>query len=750
MRQRLESVAYVHCKRGLMYSRRVTAEAVQAASQRLGFELVYHSDDEIRAARAVLDELVDPDRGLKRNLAPDEAQFITNERSLCALDYNYTADKYCHIVNWEKEVERFRPNVAQMMMNEIYADLEERGQAIHILQLKARRLGVSTDSELRVGHRVQFHTNTNAVIASADPTKSVVMADMIDYNWKLMPWWLMPMGKGARISKGMPVEFYEINSGITIQAGNQFNGVARGSTPNVYHVSEIAEWVDAEDLIEASLLRAIIDSPNVFGIIEGTGEGKHTYFHSTWERAKKEWPSGRGRQMPVFLPWFVGTDIYPSPTWLRGHPIPRDWNPADKTIQHAERARNYVLTNPLLFKHLAKGNRDWKMPRAQMWYREVEYESAKEAKTLNKYLSEMAGDDNEAFQAQNLPIIDPEIILNYNERTRQPKHVYTIIGPDIPPTLVAPKRQWDPSKPTITIDTRELTPNFPVKYQLIPLKFTGYDSFDPQMKLLIWEEPSDEYTYGLGVDASEGVGQDNGCMEVLREAKPDREPGQVAEWICNTVTAFQMWPLTLALGCLYSTFSMTAQRRVQLRMAIESWTNGSALQNELQKRGWVNFHPWKYNDKRRPTPDGQVQRVGVYTNQWFRSLMMDMLLTCLSEEAIDLPSPYLVDELETLERMAGQKKIAAQYGMHDDRVMAIGFPLFSLHQNKPPSKQYARKRVEYQPGLSEEMVTYPIWTPPGQSTSRPFQPAQSPIRTRQGRVAGLDRVYNPQMPRGYR
>jgi hypothetical protein len=109
-----------------------------------------------------------------------------------------------------------------------------------------------------------------------------------------------------------------------------------------------------------------------------------------------------------------------------------------------------------------------------------------------------------------------------------------------------------------------------------------------------------------------------------------------------------------------------------------------------------------------------------------------------------------VEELETLERMAGQKKIAAQYGMHDDRVMALGIPLFSLHQNKPPQKQFARKRVEYQPGLQEDDgVAYPIWTPPQQAqSSRPVMPA-SVVRGRTGR-AELVRSLNHGMPKGYR
>ncbi len=730
-----------------LYAADVTAQAVARASERLGFDLTYHTREQIQAARSLLDTLVDIERGgLKRNLAQDEQRFITNERSLCALDFRYYLS-YCQIINWKKEEQTFTPNVAQSMLLEIWADLERQARAIHILELKARRLGVSTLSELAIAHRVQFHRFTNAVVASADPTKSVVMADIIDFCWKRMPWWLLP--KTTKIKNAMPVEFGELDSGITIQAGNQFNGVARGATPNVYHVSEIAEWVDAESLIDASLLRAIIDTPNTFGIIEGTGEGKHTYFHNAWEQATKQWGAGRGRQMPVFLPWYVGTDIYPSETERRSRPIPKGWIPSDKTVIHAERAREYVLGNPLLFKHLAKGNKDWSMPREQMWYREVEYEAARDAKTLNKFLSEMAGSSFEAFQSQNLPIIDPEIILSYQERTRQPVGVYTVVGPDIPQQLVAPRRQWDLDKPSITVATRGVMPMFDVRYQLIPLKFEGYETFDPELKLLIWEWPEDAYSYGVGADCAEGVGQDNACLEVLREATYDREPGQVAEWVSSHVTAFQLWPITLALGCYYSTFSRSAQRRVQCRLAIEAWTNGSALQHELQKRGWSHFHPWQYNDTRKIKPEGEVQRVGVYTNQWFRSNMMDMLLTCLSEEAIDLPSPYLVEELETLERMAGQKKIAAQYGMHDDRVMALGIPLFSLHQNKPPQKQFARKRVEYQPGLQEDDgIAYPIWSPPAQALSvRPPMPVSTAIRNRVGRaelVRGLG------MPRGYK
>ena len=732
-----------------MYSRLVTKAAVDEASAKQGWPLVRHTQDQIDHAVAHFADLWDADsKRLVRTLTDEEQQFIKNERKLCALDFRgYWLEHYTYIINFERQVERFQPNVAQQIVMDLWADREEQGLAIWMQQLKARRLGVSTISELAVNHRFQFWPNSNCVVASADPTKTLEMGGMIKFNLDQQPWWLLPQSQ-PKIAQGMPVHYEDINSSLTLQAGNQFTGVARGSTPDVVHLSELMEFRDAESLIDGALMRAVIDHPGVFGILESTGGGIGTWWHRTWEQNKRDFARGRARVIPVFLPWYVGTDLYPSEADLRARPVPGDWVPSDKSIAHAERARAYVLSNSLLFKHLAKGNRDWKLSREQMWFREIEYETAKEKKQLHIFHMELCADDFEAFQSSNVPVIDPEILLNYQARTRNPIGAYTVIGPDIPQELVTPRRYWDTSKPTITIATREILPRYDVKYQLVPLVFEGYPHFEEDMKLLIWEWPEGGYNYGVGTDAALGLGQDNATIEVLREATPDREPGQVAEWASNQLTAFQMWPITLALGTLYSTVSrMTGERR-QCRMAIESQTNGAAIQSELKKRGWTNFHPWQYNDKRRPLPDASVGRLGIMMNQWFRDQMMDMLLTYLSEESIDLPSPFLVQELVTLERAAGQKKAAAAADCHDDRVIGLGLPLFSLHINKPPEKQYARKRVDYLPGLHEDGIAHPIWKDSGQGTWTAPPVSQKVYRDHRG--LRLQRIVNPRMPQGYR
>jgi len=665
---------------------------------------------------------------------------------------NYVAHGYlsknCWIVNWQKVPQKFVPNVAQQVMGQMWGEFEDEGRAIWMQVLKARRLGISTKTELALLHRFQFHAHTNAVIASADPEKTVLMANMLGYAYEQQPWWLMP--PPTKIHKGLPAEFGEINSGLSLQAGNQFNGVARGSTPNVVHLSELCEWQHAEILIDSALMRAIVDTDMTFGILESTALGRGNWWHNTWKQTKADWDRGRARMRPVFFPWFMGTDLYPSEADLRARPVPGDWVPSDRTIKHAERAREYVIGNPFLLKYLAKGDKTWQLPRTQMHFHEMEYETAHEKGTLNLFLSEMPADDIEAFQSSNISVIDQEILLNYRSRTRAPLAAYTIVGEGIPQSLVAPRSQWDLTQQAITIKTNALLPHLSNKYQFIPLRVDDYfGAFDPMLKLLIWDWPEDEEIYGIGVDTSDGIGQDRAVIEAVRKSSPARCDAQVAELASPYIKAFQLWPLTLAIATFYSTYQAKIGRRAQARVAIEIKGNGETVQYELQKRGWTNFHPWKRYDNKKMTPDGAANKLGVYTNVWFRSQMMDLVLSLIDEEAFDAPSRFLVEEFEALERDVDQQKAKAAYGEHDDRIMAIGFPLFSLHVGDSPRQQFQRRKIEYVGPDDQPIIVHPTWQPPAQANSLAFAPPQQRLLApRHG--GGLLRFVNDQMPRGFR
>jgi hypothetical protein len=733
-----------------MYDKVLTAAAVDAVSERQGWPLTYHSSTAIRSAISHFDDLKDEETGaLARPLTPDEQRFIQNERRLCKLDFRYYGDRYATLIGWDKQVTHFHPNIAQAIVLDIWSEMERASLAILIVQLKARQLGMSLLSELAIAHRVQFYPRTNAAIASADPKKTVEMGKMIRYCWENMPWWLMPVA--TKEQQGMPVEFGDLNSSIMIQAGNQFHGVARGATPDCFHLSELSSWADAASDVDAALLKAVHPTPGVFGILESTALGRANWWYDNWQAIKVDWPLHRTPQCPLFLPWFVGTDIYPTDTWLRAVPIPANWAPSDRTVHHAERARAYVLGNPLLFEHLAHGDREWRLPRRQLWFYEVERETALKKKALNLFLSEMPSDDLEAFQNTQISVIDQDVILDYRERVQPPLGVYAIVGTGIHRALIPPQHLWDPTQPPITVNVSSLLRS-PEVYQFIPLRFEGYPGYDPMFKLFIWEWPEDGEEYGIGTDTSDGIGQDWSVLEVLRKAQGDRCHGQVAEFASPYIKADQLWPMALALGTFYSVIHARAGRRTQCRQAVECRGNGEIVQLELKKRGWVNFHPWKRYDNKKRTPDAQVHKEGVFTNVWFRAMMVDKFLTLVDEQAMDIRSPWLVNELETLERDPEESSARAAYNTHDDRFMAMGFALFSLTVDERPTLQYRRSVPQYLPEPTDDQVraatSYPTYRPGPQAFDNPVRVAQA-LASRPHRGA-LRRYVNLAMPEGFR
>jgi hypothetical protein len=705
-----------------MYSPIVTAQMIEEASREVGWQLQYHSESQIEDAISHFEDLRDKETGrLIRRLDEKEVQFIRNERKICALDFRYWSSNYARIIDWEKNVVPFRPNVAQSIVMDIWAEHEELALAIMLQQLKARQLGITTVNQMAVTHRFQFWQRTNAIVASADPKKTVEMGQMIKFCLEEQPWWLLPSSAKDKFEKNMIVEFGAINTRLSIQAGNQFHGVARGATPNVGQLSEVSSWDNAEEDIDSSFIRAVHETPDVFVSLESTALGRDNWWADSWEIVKTEWPRGRSRLRGEFLPWFVGIDIYPTPTDLRARPIPRDWVPSDRTIHHAERARAYVLSRPSLLKHLAKGDRDWQMPREQMWFYELERDMAIRKKTLNKFLAEMPADDQEAFQNTGVSVVDQDVILNYREQVRPPLGVYAIIGSGIHRSLIPPQNQWwigPDAPPIITVRVAGVIRSTEV-YQFIPLKFDGYAGYDPMFKLFIYEFPEDGETYGLGVDTSDGIGEDWSVLEVARKFSADRPFGQCAEFASPYVKADQLWPMALALACFYSVFNPKVGRRTQCRVAVECKGNGEIVQSQMQSRGWTNFHPWKKYDNKRQIPDGKVHKFGVFTNVWFRSMMMDKFLTLIDEECLDIGSYWLVGELATLERDPEEVSARAAYNTKDDRVMALGFIIFSLD---PPdarrSTSYRRNLPQYMPEAREDTAHmlqgvghYATWSP---------------------------------------
>jgi len=659
------------------------------------FEPQYHSLSEVQAANAHFDALIDNDGNLKpdeygrkRELSAEEAKWIQNELLLCRMDYLYWATRYARIRDvLTAHLTPYRPNIAQRILHSIRAEHELRESAIELLSLKARQLGISTDSEMVICHRVTFWAHTNAVVASASPDQSEKLSKMLERCWDAMPYWMLPQrGQWVSAKSGSGrFEFPAQHCSVSVQHGSQFTGISRGDTVTCYHLSEVSSYQDPDELIDASLLHAVHPAPHVYGILESTAFQTRDWFHDQWRYAKDNWHRGRSRLRPFFLPWFCGADIYPSPTWIHDHPIEDNWLPPDYIVRHAERAAAYVRSNDWLRKYLGAV---WKMPMEQQWFYFCAFEEARAKDQLQKFYAEMPADDQEAFQSRQVSVFDHDTISGYRSGRKELAEtggwVYGLLGnqEEVPLRLQPNARNFDPDRPPIDIFCRWGSGS--TQFTLQPLKYQGMpqEPADGLGRIYVFYPPQDGFTYGFGIDTADGVGRDRTVIQGLRKAdlRAGVKDTQLLEFASDYINAYDLWPFALALGTWYSG-RRSDGLRMQPKMAIECKGNGEIVQLELKKRGWTNFHRWVRLDGK-IINKGKAHKLGIVTNSWFRPMMLDMLIKWIRDGWIEINSPYFIQEMETLERDWDRQDTRALDGCFDDRIMALGFILISEYDTE--------------------------------------------------------------------
>ncbi len=677
-----------------MYSKKVIEKNCKLYEQRTGRKLVRHSVVACQKAVKLLNELLDHEGLLDKKkrpagLLPNEKAFIRNEIALCKLDFVYWCMRYVWVRHKETgQLVPFNPNLAQRIVLSLWANMEERGLAIAMLSIKARQLGISTLSEMAVAHRTQFSPNINAIIGSSDPNKSKLMSKMMEICWDNQPWWMVPSITARRA--GQLIEFGNQNSAVSIQHGSQVSGIARGTTTNVVHLSELADFENPRELVDASLAHAAHESKDLFMVFESTAKGRDNWLHESWRLSKDTWP--RTLLCPVFLPWYVAEDMYPPETYLRRNPIPENWEPQAATLKMSEKAALYVHNYPPVRKFLGT---HWTMKREQMWWWECERTTAIKKRQLGEFLSETPGDDIEAFQATNPSAFDGELIQELRDRTlSKTPFVFGFMGDTVSDRLYPDKRDIVQTLPLIDIRSRWRKDVPAINFQLVPLKFESYQE-DPNGRLYIWEFPQEKRKYVIGADTSEGIGQDRSILQVIRLKDPYNirdQDTQVAEFASAFVNSRDLWPLALALGTYYST--PDKGRVEQIRQVIECNGPGEIVQYELMKLGWWNFHPWQHYDNVKPRSN---QKIGWFTNIRTRSMAVDTIVTALRDEWLVINSPWFVDEMSSFERDESKQSLRAAYGAHDDRIMSMAFSLTSSYINEitTDGKSFftSRKRV---------------------------------------------------------
>jgi hypothetical protein len=607
-------------------------------------------------------------------ITQSEKRFMRNEIYMCACDADYYLTRYAWLKDETNTIRRFSWRVPQRVAYKVIADMEGHDRSIEIQWLKGRQLGVSTIIELMITHRILFGYGVNAVAASIDKDKSAKMSGMMFLCVDQTPWWLKPTEDQRKIGSFLS---FANQCSISIQSGGQMSGIARGTTPTCIHLSELADFPDPEDLVEASLFRAVHPSPKVFMNLESTGNSNVGWWANTWRFNKEHWHEGRSRLRPVFLPWFMGTDIYPMPTWMHDHPIPAYWEPSTETLDHTSRCNAYVRNTDILAAELGS---DWSLPRWQQWYWELNYLEHKAKRIEKNWLQEMPADDYEALQSKQQKIFPYEVLTRIDSERERNYNIYAIVGEGIEEKFAPLDSEvaWHLPRIPITWTARDKQ----YRWELVPLSIPRIEDTASLLwngKLLVYRYPQSGMRYSAAIDTAGGGGADRTVISVTQTYVPgmgtkDNNDIQVAEFASDLVSAAESYAFAMAICVWYDCQKVAAE---QIRKP------GDICQLQMKQMGWPTSRVHmmvRYDGKK--VNKSKATKLGWYTNAWSRPILLAMFIAAVENGWYKVNSKFLKEECDNFEARhteGGITKMEHAQGKHDDRLFAAAISYFIDH-----------------------------------------------------------------------
>src|SRR6202789_2294756 len=223
-----------------MYSKRVVSENIEKAAKVLGWMPTPSTIEEVDELKKYIESIVTIESNSRNSYvnlsgeitqvqADDIRRRIENEQIMCSMDSSYWESRVAFVKNENGEIVRFKNRKSQEIMDDILADFEEKQQAIELLILGSRQVGISTKIILKMVHRALFVPHTGVVLAAAQSSHSELLASVADTLYNCTPWWLVPhkMPKG-KLSNG---------SSISIHSATRSSGIVQGFTPSCVYLT---------------------------------------------------------------------------------------------------------------------------------------------------------------------------------------------------------------------------------------------------------------------------------------------------------------------------------------------------------------------------------------------------------------------------------------------------------------------------------------------------------------------------------
>jgi hypothetical protein len=689
-----------------MFSEAVINRKLAAFKERYGWLPVEHSVSDVDKMVAHLkregrDGIIDVSRTgniqLKRPLTKGEKKWIANERAMCALSCTYFLTRYYWIASEAEHgksgnIMHFSFRSGQTVFYKILQDLDNKGVSKEIFCLKARKQGISTLIEGIISWGVSFVPGVKANISSADGQKSQIMAGMLFFAIDEMPWWLeATKTRDKRASDRGILEWSHIGNMVTIQPGSMRGGMGQGTTPSFVHVSECSQYTDPVAQIDEGLMRAVTSSRGTFMVLETTGDGDD-WTAALWNNCKENYFQGKARLYPVFLPWFMTPELYPSTDWIGKYKIPDDWTPAPETQAHMIKCQAYTSSTPILTEVLGKR---WVLPREQAWYWEFNYFEYKRRGLEKTWMRQMPADDYEALQGDNDRAVGDDALANMARTVTDSCRVYMIAGEGIEAKHEPPDALVLSGEDAERLWSKWTTPKGEnLEWGFIPVQGSlSMPEFNPLKRALIFEEPLPGYDYSLGFDTGTGVQRDRSALCVTRHGNDFEPDVQVAEFADDTVGNTEIYAWGAALCALYSTYMEDwphPKLVIELRRKF-----GDMSYHQLRLMGFHRHHDFVPIDRKtfKPVP-GKHGRPGWWTNAWSRPLLLGFFTSALENGWYEVRSKYLKQEIAQAEMRtlaSGQTRMDHVTGKHDDRIFAAAMSYFTLHAAEVMAERSKRR-----------------------------------------------------------
>ena len=378
------------------------------------------------------------------------------------------------------------PNPGQARIIDVVDGLEREGKPAWIIELKHRQWGSSTLFQAYAMHKCRFVPYVEAlVIGDRERTTRKLMA----MNRRMLDEFSPAVTEGGDRTIERTDSHYEWSNGsiLSIDTAGQ-SQAARGITADFVHGSEAAFWPNGDKLISA-MTPAVAESAGSMFVLESTSAGAFGIFWEIWEAAE----DANSQWTKIFIPWTT-------------HPEYDDTSRIDPELrQLGIRAAEGDETALADIKDLSKEELEWllngDMSIGQMFWRRRTVATRFMGKE-EEFIREYPNTAEEAFRSSaNEFLNDHGRALQRDSEDRE----YTAYDVEVCGAMLH--------------ETDKMTTDGDPLYEYLDHEPEVRPELEPFNDgwVHIYEEPCEDTEYIIGVDPSEGTGNDYAAFVVRSE-----------------------------------------------------------------------------------------------------------------------------------------------------------------------------------------------------------------------------------------